>query len=115
MVIAATDHETHDYDLEAVNSCEHLGTSKKSMISFIDKGHTMLLCDEQLSIMQHFSVAFLGYYLQGKDDYAKYFFEEFVAQSDDLAWGVYKQRKERTIPYATAYITPLMALSLSLL
>ena len=33
-------------------------------------------------------VAFFGYHLQGRDDYAEYFSEEFVAQHDDLAWGV---------------------------
>jgi hypothetical protein len=38
--------------------------------------------------MAHFAAAFFGYHLQGKDDLAYYFSEEWVAQCEDLAWGV---------------------------
>jgi len=40
--------------------------------------------------MAHFAVAFFGYHLQGCQDLAWYFSEDFVAQHDDLAWGVYQ-------------------------
>jgi hypothetical protein len=40
--------------------------------------------------MAHFAVAFFGYHLQGRADYAAYFSEKFVKQHDDLAWGVYE-------------------------
>jgi hypothetical protein len=39
--------------------------------------------------MRHFATAFFGYYLQGREDYAEYFSEDFVTQFDDLAWGLY--------------------------
>ena len=42
--------------------------------------------------MAHFAVAFFGYHLQEREDLAWYFSEEFVAQHDDLAWGVYADR-----------------------
>ena len=42
--------------------------------------------------IDHFAVAFFGYYLQGREDFARFFSEEFVAQQDDLAWGVYEGR-----------------------
>jgi len=32
------------------------------------------------------------YLLQGREDYVDYFSEDFVAQSDDLAWGVYTDK-----------------------
>jgi hypothetical protein len=38
--------------------------------------------------MAHFAVAFFGYHLQGRQDLAGYFSEDFVAQHDDLVWGV---------------------------
>jgi hypothetical protein len=40
--------------------------------------------------MKHFAIAFFGYHLQGRADYADYFSEEFVGQFKDLAWGVYE-------------------------
>jgi len=36
--------------------------------------------------MAHFAVAFFGYYLQGRQDLAWYFSEDFVAQHADLDW-----------------------------
>lgn len=39
--------------------------------------------------MNHFATVFFGHYLQGKEEYRDYFSEDFVAQFDDLAWGVY--------------------------
>jgi hypothetical protein len=37
----------------------------------------------------HFAAAFFGYHLQGREDLVYYFSEDFVAQYDDLVWGVY--------------------------
>jgi len=44
---------------------------------------------DPVAYMKHLAAAFFGYYLQGRDDYAEYFSEDFVAQHDELAWGVY--------------------------
>lgn len=69
---------------------EHLGTSDKAFISFIGPNHMDMINDsEMVSRMAHFTVAFFGYHLQGRDEYAKYFSEDFVAERDDLAWGPY--------------------------
>ena len=69
---------------------EHLGTSDKAFISFIGQNHLDMINDsEMVSRMAHFTVAFFGYHLQGRDDYAGYFSEDFVAGYNDLAWGPY--------------------------
>jgi len=70
---------------------KHLGTPDKMMISFVGETHDMIFTSDQISRMAHFAVAFFGYYLQGRDDLAWYFSEEFVSQHPDLAWGVYEQ------------------------
>ena len=49
----------------------------------------MVMYPEQMDRMQHFATAYFGYYLQGRQDYAGYFSEEFVSRYDDLAWGLY--------------------------
>jgi hypothetical protein len=45
---------------------------------------------DMVARMAHFAAAFFGYHLQGREDLAPYFSEEFVAGHDDLAWGVYE-------------------------
>jgi predicted dienelactone hydrolase len=90
MFIAGTKDVTNYYDLEAVYIFEHLGTAERYMVSFIDKDYFMVEEPETVRRINHFATAFLGYYLQGRTDYAEYFSEDFVAQYEDLAWGVYK-------------------------
>jgi predicted dienelactone hydrolase len=74
---------------EAAFIFEHIGTPNKSMISFIGEDHMMVMKKEIRSRINHFAVAFFGYYLQGHEEYADYFSEDFVSQFDDLYWGVY--------------------------
>jgi predicted dienelactone hydrolase len=88
LFIQATEDDAYQ-PIEAAFIFEHLGTSEKFMISFIGKDHDMPFEIEPSDRMKHFAVAFFGYYLQGHEDYAYYFSEDFVSLVDDLAWGVY--------------------------
>ena len=81
--------EINPYDLEAVYIFEHLGTPERAMISFVGWGHMMIFSSDPVARMKHFATAFFGYHLQGREDYAEYFSEDFVRQFDNLAWGVY--------------------------
>jgi hypothetical protein len=69
---------------------ETLGTDEKALISFGGQGHMMVYEKEMVARMAHFATAFFGYHLQGREDLAWYFSEEFVSQHEDLAWGVYE-------------------------
>jgi hypothetical protein len=71
---------------------EHLGTPDKVLISFVGPGHMMVFNSEMVARMAHFATAFFGTHLQGREDLAWYFSEDFVAQHDDLAWGVYQNK-----------------------
>jgi len=68
---------------------DNLGTPDKTLISFVGPDHMMIYNDEMIARMAHFAVAFFGTHLQGREDPAMYYSEEFVAQHEDLAWGVY--------------------------
>ena len=70
---------------------EHLGTPEKTMITFIGRDHFVIDFPDKVARIAHFMVAFFGYYLQGREDYAEYFSETFVAQYNDLAWGVFEK------------------------
>ena len=88
LIIGATEDQYNYYDLEAAYIFQHLGTPDRTLVSFVGRDHMMVYDTEQVARMKHFAAAFFGYYLQGRDDYAEYFSEDFVAQHDDLAWGV---------------------------
>jgi predicted dienelactone hydrolase len=87
LILVATQDELYP---ENVQIFEHLGTPDKSLISFVGPNHYMVYDMEMVARMAHFAVAFFGYYLQGREDLAWYFSEDFVAQHGDLAWGVYE-------------------------
>jgi predicted dienelactone hydrolase len=70
----------------------HLGTPDKVFITFLGLDHMMIFAKQPIARMAHFAVAFFGYHLQGRQDLAYYFSEEFVAQHTDLAWGVYAEQ-----------------------
>jgi predicted dienelactone hydrolase len=92
LIIQAT--EDNPYQMtESAFIFEHLGTPEKFMISFIGHDHMMVTESEPAKRMKHFAVAFFGYYLQGHEDYADYFSENFVSRVNDLAWGVYKKKR----------------------
>jgi predicted dienelactone hydrolase len=87
LIIVATEDKLYP---ENVLIFEHLGTADKALISFVGKEHMMIYEQDMVARMTHFAVAFFGYHLQGRQDYAEYFSEDFVTQHDDLAWGVYQ-------------------------
>ena len=89
LIIGATEDAVCDYNQEAVYIFEHIDITDKTLISFIGQGHGMFSDAEMRSRMAHFAVAFFGYHLQGREDLGWYFSPDFVAQHDDLAWGVY--------------------------
>ncbi|MBE0685497.1 MAG: hypothetical protein IH585_05810 [Anaerolineaceae bacterium] len=71
---------------------EHLGSMDKTMVSFIGRKHLMILEPIQKNIMAHFAVAFFSHQLQGKEDMAYYYSEEFIEQYSDLAYGFYEEK-----------------------
>ena len=90
LIVSPTKDEDGPHEM-VTDIYEQIGNPKKVMISFIDRGHMMVSTPRDAKTLNHFATAFLGYYLQGRDDYAEYFSEDFVAQFDDLAWGVYEK------------------------
>jgi len=92
LIIAGTADDLVSYEMASCYIYEHLVNSDRVLVSFIGKGHMMVENEEVIGRIDHFAVAFFGYYLQGREDLARYFSEDFVAQQDGLAWGVYEGR-----------------------
>ena len=91
LIIAGTADDIVSYKMTSCYVHEHLVNSDTALISFIGRNHMMVEDEEVIRRINHFAVAFFGYYLQGREDLARYFSEEFVAQYNDLAWGVYEK------------------------
>jgi predicted dienelactone hydrolase len=89
MIIAGTADDLVSYEMTSCYVYEHLVNADRFLISFIGKQHMMVEQPEVISRINHFAVAFMGYYLQDHTEYADYFSEGFVSQFDDLFWGVY--------------------------
>ncbi len=91
LIVAGTADDLVSYEMTSCYAYEHLVNSERVLISFIGRSHMMVEDSKVISRIDHFAVAFFGYYLQGWTDYAEYFSEDFVTQFDDLAWGVYSE------------------------
>jgi hypothetical protein len=86
LIIVATEDALYP---ENVLIFEHLGTPDKTLISFIGQDHMMVFKAHMRARMAHFAAAFFGYYLQGREDLAYYYSEDFVTLHNDMAWGVF--------------------------
>jgi predicted dienelactone hydrolase len=85
LILVATQDELYT---ENALMFEHLGTPDKALISFVGRDHMMIYDPEMVAHMAHFAVAFFGTHLQGRSELAEFFSQDFVAQHEDLAWGV---------------------------
>jgi predicted dienelactone hydrolase len=88
-IIAPTEDEYTPYQIETAYVFEHVGSPERFLVSFVGRGHMMVIELEQMKRINHFATAFFGTYLQNKPEYHDYFSEDFVSQFDDLTWGVY--------------------------
>jgi predicted dienelactone hydrolase len=91
LIIAAEKDDINIYGLEATFIFNNMGSAEKSMVTFMGKDHMMVYDSRSVARMAHFATAFFGYHLQGKNDYAHYFSEEFVKQHNELTWGAVKK------------------------
>jgi predicted dienelactone hydrolase len=89
LLLWGTKDSLSPYQLEAGYTFERIGNPQRYLISLVDRDHMLPFNLESASRLKHFTTAFFGHYLQGRDDYAAYFSEDFIAQFDDIDWGVY--------------------------
>lgn len=87
LIIAATQDDLYP---ENVQIYEHLGTPDKALISFVGLDHMMIYDSQAIARMAHFATAFFGYHLQGREDLASYYSEDFVSKVNGLTWGVHQ-------------------------
>jgi hypothetical protein len=84
LMLVATNDELYS---ENVTIFGHLGTPDRALVSFLGQDHMMIYDPGMVARMAHFAAAFFGHRLQGREDLARYYTQEFVAGQDDLAWG----------------------------
>jgi hypothetical protein len=90
LILAGTADELVSYQMTSCYVYEHLVNAERYLISFIGRGHMMVENKEVISQINHFAVAFFGYHLQNRIEYAEYFSKDYVTQVDGLAWGIYE-------------------------
>jgi predicted dienelactone hydrolase len=68
-----------------------LGSADKSLITVVGRTHGIIFEPDMQPILRHFIVAFFGHQLQGRQDYAQFYSEDFVNQQKKLVWGKYTE------------------------
>jgi len=68
---------------------EELGSSEKIFVTFRGKMHNMVFSDSAQQQMRHLAVAYFSFYLKGAEEYGYYFSEDYISETDGLAWGWY--------------------------
>lgn len=76
--------------LENAKIFENADAPEKNLVSFIGQGHMMIYDPRQVARMAHFATAFFGFHLQGREDLAWYFSEDFINRHVDTHSGVYR-------------------------
>lgn len=89
ILVGTEDVEWDYYDREATFIFGSIGTTDKTLISFVGEDHYMIFREEALAKMKHFITAFFGFHLQGRTEFAEYYSEKFVDRHRDLFWGLY--------------------------
>ena len=91
MIMATTSDEFIPYDPEMRNLWTYLGAEERYLLTLL--GHSHQIMHESptgASYVWHFTTAFMGYYLQGQEDYAEYLTADYVEQFADIVWGLYE-------------------------
>jgi predicted dienelactone hydrolase len=87
LIIGLEADERCQYERDALYMYEHLGSAERALLTVSRQGHEDSFWNRGArDIFNHFAVAFLGYYLQGKTEYAQYLSAEYVSTIENLAW-----------------------------
>ena len=96
LLVAAENDQYNDYDPATTSLFEYYPNAE--LITFVGADHLMIFEPDAVAQIGRFAVAFFGYHLAGRDDFAPYLTEEFVEQvapglgaSDSfttLVWGL---------------------------
>jgi predicted dienelactone hydrolase len=90
-MLMAAEHDLYcPYESNPAFMADHLGSEDVFSITLVGETSNVFYypdSDLMLDAFRHFTVAFFGYYLQGREDYAGYLTADYVNQFEGLAWG----------------------------
>jgi predicted dienelactone hydrolase len=90
-IVAGTADELSPYS-DMLQAFEYMGATDHYLLSLVREDHFFPLNPDIQRVLAHFAVAYFGYYLQDKAEYASYLSADYVSSltnSDNLIWGVY--------------------------
>ncbi len=96
LLIAGANDMFSPYERDAVFVNNHLGSTDRYLLSLVHSNHFFPDDPGLRPVLLHFSAAFFGYKLQGKQDYAQYLTAKYVDSLKSqmklgLAWGPYQK------------------------
>ncbi|MBL8164050.1 MAG: hypothetical protein JNJ61_18825 [Anaerolineae bacterium] len=93
-MIAATADQYNPYPVNIVPAFEGVGAVDHYLLTLVNEDHYFPIDPVMQPVLAHFAVAYFGYYLQGKEDYARYLSADYITsltEYDNLVWGVYSE------------------------
>jgi len=91
-IVAGTADEYNPYPVNIVPAFEHMSAADHYLLTLVGEDHYFPISPAIQSVLAHFAVAYFGYYLQGKQDYASYLSADYINSLtgyDNLVWGAY--------------------------
>lgn len=93
LLMAGTADVEAPYEWAAVFVYNHLGSKDRYLLSLVGANHSFGIAASPFKpVVVHFATAFFGYYLQGREDYARYLTREYVDGIEGLVWGPYEMK-----------------------
>jgi len=75
------------YELHALFMYEHMGSDNRALLNLLKQRHLGVYDDRDVKkILSQYAVAFFGYHIQGKTEYADYLTGAYAAEFNNLTW-----------------------------
>ncbi len=89
--VSATGDEFAPYQ-STIDAFEHMSAADHYLLTLVGEDHYFPISPAIQPALAHFAVAYFGYYLQDKQDYASYLSADYINSLtgyDNLVWGAY--------------------------
>lgn len=87
LIVGQERDELCKYERDALFMYEHMGSDDRALLTLLGQKHTGVTERDVKKILAQYTVAFFGYHIQGKAEYAAYLTGDFASSIDGLTWA----------------------------
>lgn len=88
LIVGQEQDEICTYERDALFMYEHMGSDDRALLTLLKQSHAGVYDNRDMQkILKQFAVAFFGYHIQGKTEYADYLTGAYAAEFDSVTWA----------------------------